>query len=175
MLIDLGQPMTQASFGDLVGITQPAVSDLLRRQVLRDRAAAGEWLLAYCDHLREIAAGRGGEESQSLAAERARLAKEQADKIAMQNAVTRRELVPVSVVENVLASIGAKIGRLLDSIPGTLRRRVATLSTDDVNEVRLVLAKCRNMAAGFRLASLADDDGDAEAVPSESDVGLGDA
>lgn len=158
MLIDLGQVVTQATFGDLVGITQPAVSDLMRRQVLRDGEPAGSWLHAYCDHLREVAAGRGGEATFELAAERARLAKEQADKVGMQNAVSRRELVPVTVVEQVLATFGAKVGRLIESIPGMLRRRNIALSSDDIDATRQVLAKARNLAASLRLASLADDD-----------------
>lgn len=57
---DLAMPMTQARVGDLVGISQQPVSDLVRRTVLADGAGADEWLLAYCDHLREVAAGRGG-------------------------------------------------------------------------------------------------------------------
>lgn len=158
---DLTRPMKQAEFGDLVGISQPAVSDLVRRRVLLDGASGDEWLLAYCDHLREVAAGRGGDNALELAAERARLAKEQADKIAMANAVTRGELAPAHLLEEVLAKAGARAGRILETIPGLLRRRLPQLMADDIAEVARIVAKARNIAAGMRLAdATADDDAD---------------
>lgn len=160
---DLTSPMTQARFGDLVGITQPAVSDLVRRKILPDGASADEWLLAYCDHLREMAAGRGGEGAGELVAERARLAREQADKIAMQNAVTRGELAPAYVLEEVLSRAGARTARLLETIPGTLRRRLPQLSSDDITVVTAIVAKARNLAAAMRLADVDANDDDAPA------------
>ena len=164
-MVDLASPVTQAQFGDLVGISQPAVSDLLRRRVLADGASADEWLLAYCDHLREVAAGRGGEGSLELASERARLAKEQADKIAMANAITRGELAPARLIEEVIARAGARMGRLLDTIPGLLRRRLPQLTADDVAAVRLLVTKARNVAASMTLEDL-----DAEDAASEDDT-----
>lgn len=160
MLMDLDVPITQSRFGDLVGISQPAVSDLMRRKILADGAAGCEWLLAYCDHLREVAAGRGGENALELAAERARLAKEQADKLAMQNAVTRGELAPARLIEEVIVRAGARMGRLLETIPGLLRRRQPNLTSDDLTEVARVVTKVRNIAATMRLADLDADDDD---------------
>jgi phage terminase Nu1 subunit (DNA packaging protein) len=54
----------------------------------------------YCKHLRELATGGGGDEAVSNATvQRARLAREQADHIALKNAMARRELVPAAEVE----------------------------------------------------------------------------
>ncbi|KQU64576.1 hypothetical protein ASC98_27655 [Rhizobacter sp. Root1238] len=78
--------MTQEQFGDLVGISQQAVSELLGRAILQAGQPAATWLRAYTKHLREQAAGRGADGE--LARERARLAREQADRVAMDNAVT---------------------------------------------------------------------------------------
>lgn len=171
MVTGLSTPMTQAQFGDLVGISQQAVSDLVRRGVLADGATGDEWLLAYCDHLREVAAGRGGDAAKELSAERARLAREQADKIAMQNAVTRGELAPAYLLEEVLSRAGARAARILETIPGMLRRRLPQLTSDDIAEVARVVAKARNIAAAMRLAdAAADDDGDAaidELLPAQ--------
>ena len=159
---ELSTPITQAAFGDLVGISQQAVSDLARRKILMEGASASEWLLAYCDHLREVAAGRGGSNALELAAERARLAKEQADKLAMANAVTRGELAPVTLLEQVIVRSGARMGRLLETIPGLLRRRQPNLTADDIADVARVVAKVRNIAATMRLADLdAEDEDDA--------------
>ena len=156
---DLSSPVTQARFGELVGVSQQAVSELARRKIILDGASAGEWLLAYCGHLREMAAGRGGDGGADLVTERARLAREQADKIAMQNAVTRGELAPAYVLEEVLSRAGARAARLLETIPGTLRRRVPLLTSDDITVITSIVAKARNMAAAMKLADVdADDD-----------------
>lgn len=171
MVPDLTSPVTQVQFGDLVGISQQAVSDLVRRRILVDGASADEWLLAYCDHLRGIAAGRGGEASLELSAERARLAKEQADKIEMQNAVTRGELAPAHLLEEVLARAGSRASRILETIPGMLRRRLPQLTSDDLAEVARVVAKARNIASSMTLAdATASDDSDAAAADDAIDL-----
>ena len=115
--------------------------------------------VAYIRRLREEAAGRATDGDLDLATERARLAKEQADKVAMQNAERRGELAPVAAMEMVLASVGAKVGKILDTIPGLVRRRVPGIGSDVVEAITADIAKCRNMAAAMTLASLeADDD-----------------
>jgi len=166
-VVDLAHPMTQAEFGELVGMSQQAVSDLALRGVLAPGASAGAWLLAYCDHIRLMAAGRGGDGAESLVRERARLAREQADKIAMQNAVARGELAPAHLLEQVLARAGARVGRLLETIPGALKRRHPSLTSDDIAEVSRTVAKARNVAAAMTLAELSaeDDERDDDAPP----------
>lgn len=74
-MIDLQARSTQAAFGSLVGISQPAVSDLVSRGILRDGESVGEWLKAYCGNLREQAAGRLASGDLDLATERAGLAR----------------------------------------------------------------------------------------------------
>lgn len=175
IVIDLTQPMTQAQFGALVGITQPAVSDLASRGVLTQGSAAGVWLLAYTEHLREMAAGRGGEGGIELARERARLAREQADKIGMQNAVTRGELAPAHVLEEVLARAGARAGRVLETIPGEVKRRMPQLSSDDIGAIARIVAKARNVAAGLSLRDLTEDDDGIDAPTPNPDDSLEDA
>lgn len=170
MVTDLSSPVSQGQFGDLVGISQQAVSLLMQRKILVDGASADEWLLAYCDHLRSVAAGRGGEASLELAAERARLAKEQADKIAMQNAVTRGELAPAYLLEEVLARVGAKAGRILETIPGLVRRRQPLLTADDIAAVAEVVAKARNLVAKMNLADVdAEGQGESDLAPDLAD------
>ena len=57
-LID--RALSQGEFAALVGITQQAVSDLQRRSVLKLNVTGQAWLIDYCAHLREEAAGRAG-------------------------------------------------------------------------------------------------------------------
>ncbi len=97
-----------------------------------------------------------------LAAERARLAKEQADKVAMQNAVSRGELAPVAAMEAVLAAVGTRVGKILDTIPGLVRRRAPGVGHDVSEQITADIAKCRNMAAAMSLDDLMRDDDTSE-------------
>ncbi len=153
------QACTQQEFGTLVGISQQAVSTLVQRGVLEDGKIAHDWLLAYCDNLREVAAGRStGDSDINLVNERALLAREQRARIALQNAQTRGELAPVALIEQVLAKTGARCAAILDTIPGELRRRVPGLSSADILHVRAIVAKARNLAAAINVDDLMVDD-----------------
>lgn len=165
-MTDLTARPTQAEFGTLVGISQPAVSDLLTRGVLQAGGTAGEWLTAYCAHLREVAAGRAAEGGVDLATERARLAREQADKIGMQNAVTRGELAPRALLVEVLTRTAPKVCGLLDAIVPQLRRR-SGYSAEDLAYVAEVIAKARNEVAGLTLDEVMAEGGDDELLDVE--------
>lgn len=149
-MIDLKGKATQQSFGEMVGISQPAVSDLLSRGIILPNESAGEWLRAYCSHLREQAAGRAGSGDLDLVEERAALARAQREKIEMQNAVTRRQLAPVSLIEEVLAKVGRQIAATLDAVPVQLKRRSA-LTAEDLEFVAREIVKARNLAASIQL------------------------
>ncbi|EYS89475.1 hypothetical protein CF68_33065 [Cupriavidus sp. SK-4] len=153
-MIDLDVKLRQAEFAALVGISQPAVSGLVARGIILSGMTGRQMLLAYCSHLRETAAGRASESEFDLVAERARLAKEQADRIALQNEVTRRELAPVHLIEQVLSQAGARVSGILEAIPGMLKRRLPTLSATDVELITREVAKARNIAAAVTLDDL---------------------
>lgn len=147
---------TQAQFGEVVGISQPAVSDLLSRGVLTEEAPLTRWILEYCSNLREVAAGRQAAGDLDLATERAALARAQREKIEMQNAVTRRELAPTHLIEEVLARAGTRVAGILDAIPGQIRRRLPDLPGSELDAIALEIAKARNIAADVSLEDLND-------------------
>jgi len=161
-LVALDAPCTQAQFGALVGVTQQAVSDLHARRVLATGQPLGAWLTAYCDHLREMAAGR--DPDGQLASERTRLAREQADRIAMRNAVERKEFAPVVLLEEVLATLARQIGTQLDAVLPEVRRRFPYLTGEPIRFLEERLAAAREAAASARFSTadidqdLADDD-----------------
>jgi phage terminase Nu1 subunit (DNA packaging protein) len=154
----LERVLTQTVFGELVGISQQAVSDLMDRGVIAAGDTAGAWLRAYCEHLRKVAAGR--DPDGDLARERARLAKESADRVAMQNAEKRRELVPIELLTDALASVARQLATRLDTIVPTLRKRVPDLSHDALQLIETTLAEGRALAAGVTLESADDGDDD---------------
>lgn len=128
-------------------------------------ATLDEIRVAYIRELREQAAGRAAAGDLDLATERAGLAKAQREKIEMQNAVTRRELAPVVLIEEVLAKAGAKVAGILDAIPGMLKRRCVALTSDDIDMVAAEIARARNLAASVSLDDLRDDTPAAEDDP----------
>lgn len=149
-------------------LSERSVRELLGELGVDHRQSTlAEIRVAYIRKLREIAAGRAAEGGLDLAAERARLAREHADKVAMQNAVTRSELAPKRLLSDVLARSLSRIARLLDTIPGELRRRNPALTSEDIDAVRRTIAKVRNVAASSTIDDLftADDEADAPEPP----------
>lgn len=150
-MVDLCQPVSQSAFGEMVGISQQAVSDLVRRDVFAPGQAAGIWLQSYCFHLREQAAGRAAAGDLDLAAERAALARVQRERIEMQNALTRRELAPIATLELALATIGRKVAAVLESIPVNIKRRSKNLTAEDIEILTTEITRARNIAATAQL------------------------
>ena len=150
--------LTQQEIAEHLDMSQQAVSQLLADLGIDWKAVSlDEVRVAYIRRLREIAAGRAALGDLDLATERARLAREQADKIAMQNAVTRGELTPTAVLEQVLAAAASKIAGILDAIPGLVRRRVPLLQSGDIDMIAAEVAKARNTVAAMSLTDLVEE------------------
>jgi len=150
-MTDLDSRMTQTAFGGLVGITQQAVSDFVTRGILRDGDTARGWLLSYTEHLREVAAGR--DPSGELSYERARVARESADKLALSNAVARREFAPVQVLEVVLADVARQVATHLDALVPTIKRRLPDMPAAALAQITEAVHTCRELCAGANIAS----------------------
>ncbi|WP_338618175.1 terminase small subunit [Pigmentiphaga sp. CHJ604] len=158
MNVDLDKKITQARFAQLVGVTQPVISGLLLRGVLRSNDTAGNWLLAYCASLREVASGRQPTgEKLDLDVQRARLAAAQAERIELENGVKRGDLAPATILEQVLAAAGSKVAAALDAIPSVLKLRLPMLSAADIAVVRTEIAKARNAVAALSLEEIEDE------------------
>lgn len=160
MSIDLDQPCKQAEFAALVGISQPAVSDMLTRGLLKPGQPAQVWLLAYTRNLRDQAAGRGGDSA--LAENRAAESKTRNELLQLKLAERRGELVPVTVLEQVLAAMGAQVASQLEALPARIKTMVPELSPERVKQIEATIAEARNIAAATSMAILneADPTGD---------------
>lgn len=147
------------------------ISDRRLRELLAEwsidhkQSSLSEIRIRYIRKLREEAAGRATDGDLDLATQRARLAKEQADRIEMQNAVTRKDLASTELLQILLANAGVKVGRILDAIPGLLRRRNDKLNSDDITMITHEIAKCRNLCAQINLDDLNVDDESEEPDP----------
>ncbi|WP_244316758.1 terminase small subunit [Pannonibacter tanglangensis] len=124
----------------LVGVNPRTIRDLAQRglvvKVGTDRYDLTKSLQSYASHLREMAAGRGDEASAVfLTAERARLAKEQADHAALKNAALRRELVPASEVAATWGGIVRQVRSRLLAVPARVRQGLAHLTARDVDVI----------------------------------------
>lgn len=160
--MNLGAPCTQTAFAELVGIGQPAVSELVARGVLSPGDTAGQWLHAYCAGLREVAAGRGMDGE--LAYQRAELARVSRERAEIKLKVERAEFAPVALIEQVLASVGRGVAGLLEPLPAQLHKLCPALTPDDVRVIQTEVSKACDLAAAASLALLdesEEDEGDA--------------
>lgn len=114
------EKISAVALADLLALGARSITDLTKRGILV-RAGKGpgydlrKSVRGYCEHLRELATGRGGEGAiTSATAERARLAREQADHIAIKNAQARGELIEAAAVERAWTDVlrGVRAGML---------------------------------------------------------------
>lgn len=149
MLKDQRIGITQLS--TLVGVSENRIKQLCNSGDL-ERGDDGQFDLrlsvrAYCGTLRNVATGRGGS---GLAAEREREARARADKLEMQNAAARRDLIPANEVEAMWDKMCRLIRARFLAMPARLQQRLAHLSTHDLS---LIDREIRDA-----LTELADDD-----------------
>lgn len=163
-MIDLNKVANQRDFAQIIGVSEAAVSNMKTAGVISRGQTMGEWLLAYSAHMREQAAGRATKGDLDLATERAALARAQREKIEMQNAVTRGELAPTIMMEQVLAKVASKIVGPLDAIWPNLKRRVPTLTAKEGEIITGVIAEARNVIGNMSLDEILNEDEEGSGV-----------
>lgn len=151
--------LIQKEIADHLDLSQQAASEWLDRlQIDWKVVPLSEIRVQYIRAIREQAAGRSMTGDLDLATERAGLARAQRVRIEMQNAVTKAELAPVPLIEEVLTKAAGKIAGIFDAIPGMVRRRVPKLSSAEVGLIAAEISKARNIVAAMSLADLDDTD-----------------
>ena len=146
-VVDLSGAFSQTLLAAMVGITQPAVSAMVadgRLQV--EGLSLGDALQAYCQRLRDQAAGRVGSEvgGLDLVQERAALAREQREGQAIKNAVARREYAPVGLLADVLGMAASSVVDRFDQLEGALRKACPDLPDEAKTTLQSVIASARN-------------------------------
>lgn len=123
---------------DLLGISSGALADLKKRgvaiHVAHDSWDLGSTVRNYCASLRAAAAGRAGADGDgfTLAGQRARLAKAQAESQEMKNRQMAGELVSAAEVERTWADTLRGLRSQILAVPSRLRARLGHLTAADV-------------------------------------------
>ncbi|MEY2686885.1 MAG: hypothetical protein RL375_1083, partial [Pseudomonadota bacterium] len=113
---------------------------MLSEGILQRDGTVGQWLRAYCERLREQAAGRG----QELTVERAALARAQRIGQNIKNAVAQGEYAPVGLLADVLAAASAGVVDRFDGLPGLLRKVCPDLPAEARDAIGKTIASARN-------------------------------
>ncbi len=141
----LDQVISQAEFAQIIGVSEARVSQMVSEGVIAKGDTAANWLTAYCERLRDQAAGRLGETyGLDLVQERAALAREQREGQAIKNAVARREFAPVGLLADVLGQAASAVVGRIDQLEGTLRKACPDLPDEAKTAVMQVIASARN-------------------------------
>lgn len=117
--------------------------------------------VAYVRYLRGLASGKIKTETEQpkkedhekldLNAESARHKKEQADKLEIQNALARREVAPVRLIEDALLNVAEQINAIFDSIPLQVKKAVPGISATALETLKKELIKAKNAASAAKL------------------------
>ena len=174
----LDQQVSQAEFAAMIGVSEARASQLVSEGVIVRGDTAHEWLVAYCERLRDQAAGRLGEGAGGLdlVQERAALAREQRIGHAIKNGVARKEYGPVGLLADVLGTAASAVVDRFDHLEGVLAKSCPDLAEEAKTAVLTVIADARNewIRATAKLvdeavdAMLATDEGEDEDMATAS-------
>lgn len=143
-MIRLDQVISQQEFGGLVGVSQPAVSQMLSKGVLSPGGTGGQWIVEYCSNLREVAAGRATDGSIDLPTERAMLAREQRIGQRIKNDVALGAYAPIEALTDVLSNAAQAAVDHFEQIPASINRVCPGLDQAVLDLIMATIANARN-------------------------------
>lgn len=138
---------TQAEIAAHLDISDRRLRELLAEFGLdHKQTPLAEIRIRYLRKLREEAAGRssGVAGGLDLVQERAALAREQREAVAIKNAVARREYAPVELLTQVLSDACSAVVERLEALPARLRKEVPALPIEAHEAIGAVIASARN-------------------------------
>lgn len=129
-----------------MGVSQQAISAMMTEGKLPATVTQGEMVQAYCQRLRDQAAGRLGSDvgGLDLVQERAALAREQRLGIEIKNAVLRGEFAPITLLAEVLGVASQSVVERFEQLPGLLKKACPDLPDAAREQVMTALAGARN-------------------------------
>lgn len=145
-MIDLTASATQTQVAAIVGVTQQSISAMVAEGKLPAAGSLGEIVLAYCQRLRDQAAGRLGAEGGGLdlVQERAALARSQRVAQDLKNDIARGEYAPIGLLADVLGMASSAVVDRFEQLEGALKKACPDLPDDAKTTVMTVIASARN-------------------------------
>ena len=128
---------TQTGFGELVGTSQQAISKHVFSGTLVVGQSYRDWITAYCGKLRDEAAGRGGDDQNSLTRARTDDALASVQLKRLQIAEKVGTLVPVADVEPYLIAMVTAARTELLALPDKLVLEIKALYGVDIDPTLL--------------------------------------
>jgi phage terminase Nu1 subunit (DNA packaging protein) len=116
-----GEFLSETDFAHAIGAEQPTISKLLKEGVLTRGADARQWLKQLYVYYSESSAGRRGNGPLDLVQERARLAREQADKTNFELRRLRGEFVPCRMIVEAMSDVHGRVRVRLLQLPHTFK------------------------------------------------------
>lgn len=142
---------TEGELSALLGISTGRIRDFARDGMAvksrRGRYDTRATLSRYLDRLRESAGRAGRPASDEYKAEKTRQARETADKLALQNALLRKELVAVADVRREWVTVATDLRSTILAIPGRVSARMGLSREAAVmfeEEMRMALEELPN-------------------------------
>jgi phage terminase Nu1 subunit (DNA packaging protein) len=175
----LDQPVSQAEFAQMIGVSEARVSQLVSEAIIVRGDTAHEWLIGYCERLRDQAAGRAGSETGGLdlVQERAALARSQRIAQDLKNDIARGEYAPIGLLADVLGMASSAVVDRFEQLEGTLRKACPDLPDEARTAVATVIASARNewirstaKLVTERLDELVDESDDDQVEPGGIDL-----
>lgn len=116
----------------------------------------------YIRYLRDRSIGKDGAVIPDIASERARLTREQADKMAMENAKARGELIPTPLVQKSIERAFSAFGSRIDAVPRKAVPRLKGCSGDAAREkvLRDLIKEALHELSAFDFSGIIRSDGE---------------
>lgn len=144
MTIDLSMIGSQLDLADLVGVTQPAISQLMTAGKIPVVGTLGELVRAYVQHMQQQADLRQGYGVLDLVQERAALARSQCEGHKIRNADLLSEYAPTSLLNHALRVVSESMTASLDGLERTLTATLPDLPADALRVVLDVVSSSRS-------------------------------
>ncbi len=149
---------TQEQLAEALQISQQDVSRLIHKGFLTRSASLGQWLIEYGRHMREVAAGWKSQDGDlDLIHEKARLAARQSEKLEIDTAKLRGDLLPKNIVTDILNFHNATIRSRLLAMPSRLKAQRPELEIDAVIALTALIRETLNELSHVRLPQTVDD------------------
>jgi phage terminase Nu1 subunit (DNA packaging protein) len=141
----MAEGITRQSLAGLLDLDIRSITELSRTGIIVGSGVRGRYLLApsvrnYVRHLREVAAGRQGNELNAVD-ENARLKMAQRKNYELKNAALEGSLVPMDDIIEAWGAIARAIKATVLSFPARCHERLPHLKSDDVEAIRKVANK----------------------------------